>query len=79
MAFLTAVDREQPLRGLATESGAVGRRPLPLIVSLHTELSLAETRFLEYRLEVIGSWPDSERKRNLMDGIVGRLTALRPL
>ena len=76
MACLTEVGHEQRLKESAIgEGGEVGRRAFPLSVSLHTEVAQAETRFLEYRLEVIGSWPDSERKRTLMDAIVLRLTA----
>ena len=32
-----------------------------------------ELRFLEYRLEVVGSWPDSPRKSAIMEAILGRL------
>jgi len=32
-----------------------------------------ELRFLEYRLEVVGSWPDSPRKSATIEAILGRL------
>ncbi len=41
--------------------------------------SQSDIRFLEYRLEVIGSWPESDLKQALMDAISQRLSALRQL
>ena len=41
-------------------------------VSLNTE----EARFLEYRLEVIRYWPESERKQAVLEGIALRLRSL---
>ena len=38
-------------------------------VSLNTE----EVRFLEYRLEVVRYWPESERKQAVLEGIALRL------
>jgi hypothetical protein len=32
-----------------------------------------EVRFLEYRLEVVGSWPDSPRKSATVQAILARL------
>lgn len=36
----------------------------------------SEVRFLQYRLEVVESWPDSGRKRASIEAILLRLTAL---
>jgi hypothetical protein len=36
-----------------------------------------EIRFLEYRLEVVQSWPDSDRRRATMEAILHRLGRLR--
>jgi len=36
----------------------------------------SEIRFLEYRLEVVESWPDSGRKRASIEAILLRLHAL---
>ena len=40
-------------------------------------VSLSEINFLEYRLEVAESWPDSERKRAVIEATFLRLNALR--
>ena len=36
----------------------------------------SEIRFLEYRLEVVESWPDSGRKRASIEAILLRLSTL---
>lgn len=38
-----------------------------------------EIRFLEYRLEVVGSWPDSARKVATMQAILLRLDGSRKI
>jgi hypothetical protein len=55
----------------------MARRPSPGSDPIQTAGSESEIRFLEYRLEVVGSWPDSERKQALIDAISRRLRALR--
>ena len=37
-----------------------------------------EIRFLEYRLEVVASWPESPRKDATIQAIVLRLATVRP-
>lgn len=49
---------------------------VPGNLDLHT-IAQSEVRFLEYRLEVIAAWPESGRKRILMEAIALRLSALR--
>ena len=47
--------------------------------SIHTNLpvnQIREIQFLEYRLEVVRSWPDSSRKQTTIDAIRQRLAAL---
>jgi len=39
--------------------------------------SLSETRFLEYRLEVVRTWRESGRKQATIDAIVLRLRRVR--
>ncbi|HLK22292.1 MAG TPA: hypothetical protein VKT81_25270 [Bryobacteraceae bacterium] len=48
--------------------------------SIHTNRALHdwEIRFLEYRLEVVASWPESARKEATMQAIVLRLATVRP-
>jgi hypothetical protein len=36
----------------------------------------SEIRFLEYRLDVIGQWPPSERKRVTAEAISRRITSI---
>jgi len=47
--------------------------------SIHAIKALQEwdIRFLEYRLEVVGSWPDSARKAATLEAIVLRLDSVR--
>ncbi|HEV8041162.1 MAG TPA: hypothetical protein VGP62_19975 [Bryobacteraceae bacterium] len=58
---------------------ANSRNGLAGIRSIHANSTLAEwdIRFLEYRLEVVGSWPDSARKLATLEAIVLRLDSVR--
>lgn len=47
-----------------------GYRSIPSLLPLPD----SEIKFLQYRLEVVESWPESERKRVLREGILSRLT-----
>lgn len=50
--------------------------------SIHAKLpatQIREIQFLEYRLDVIQSWPDSQRKQIMMQSIEERLAAIRSL
>jgi hypothetical protein len=42
-------------------------------------LERAEVQFLEYRLDVVASWPDSGRKKAAMDAICLRLKSFAEL
>jgi len=53
-------------------SPAFGHRVAPPAAVLQSEIN-----FLEYRLEVAESWPDSERKRAVIEATFLRLNALR--
>lgn len=55
---------------MSSESGTGG------VNRSHTGDSQAEIRFLLYRLEVVASWPESARKRALLEGIVLRLKTM---
>jgi hypothetical protein len=56
-----------------SRNGLAGNR------SIHATKALQEwdIRFLEYRLEVVGSWPDSARKIATIQAIVLRLDSVR--
>jgi hypothetical protein len=56
-----------------SRNGLAGNR------SIHANRTLEEwdIRFLEYRLEVVGSWPDSARKLATLEAIVLRLDSVR--
>ena len=59
---------------LATSrNGLAGNR------SIHANKAIQqwEIRFLEYRLEVVASWPDSARKVATLEAIVLRLESVR--
>ena len=43
-----------------------------------TSVSHSEISFLEYRLAVVESWPSSARKQATIEGILHRLTLIRP-
>jgi hypothetical protein len=69
-------------------NGLVGKKPMNLATSRNglagdrsnrTNRALQEwdIRFLEYRLEVVGSWPDSARKVATIEAIVLRLDSVR--
>jgi len=50
--------------------------------SIHAKLAAAQIReiqFLEYRLDVVRSWPESHRRQILMRAIEERLAVVRPL
>jgi hypothetical protein len=56
--------------GLAARQASVaGHRSIPPYILLPQ----SEVRFLEYRLEVVESWPDSTRKNAIIQGILMRL------
>jgi hypothetical protein len=56
-----------------SRNGLAGNR------SIHANRTLTEwdIRFLEYRLEVVGAWPDSDRKVATIEAIVLRLDSVR--
>ena len=65
---------DKKIMNLATSrNGLAGNR------SIHATRALQEwdIRFLEYRLEVVGSWPDSARKAATIEAIVLRLDSVR--
>jgi hypothetical protein len=54
----------------------VGNHPIHAIArAVADAIHRADIRFLEYRLEVVASWPESSRKRAVMEGISLRLKA----
>jgi hypothetical protein len=68
--------------------GLVGKKPMNLATSrnglagdrsnrANRALQEWDIRFLEYRLEVVGSWPDSARKVATLEAIVLRLDSVR--
>ena len=52
-----------------SKNGLAGNRSIRARVALEEW----EIRFLEYRLEVVGSWPDSGRKLATIEAIMLRL------
>ncbi|MGD0297722.1 MAG: hypothetical protein ABSE86_11445 [Bryobacteraceae bacterium] len=56
------------MKRASSRNGLAGNR------SIHADW---EIRFLEYRLEVVGSWPDSARKLATLEAIVLRLDSVR--
>jgi len=49
--------------------------------SIHTKLAaeqMREIQFLEYRLDVVRSWPESDRRQILLRAIETRLAVFRP-
>jgi hypothetical protein len=64
---------EKTMKLAASRNGLAGDR------SIHATTALQEwdIRFLEYRLEVVGSWPDSARKAATLEAIVLRLDSVR--
>jgi len=75
------VDRPRPKDELATgKTGVAGNRPIHANVDDDPRTVWAsEIRFLEYRLEVIRSWPDSARKRVALEGVIVRLRRSREI
>jgi len=59
----------KPATLAVVKAGKAGKRSIPL----EFPLPESETKFLEYRLEVVESWPDSDRKRVIIEGILARL------
>jgi hypothetical protein len=51
------------------KASKAGKRSIPL----NSVLPESEIKFLEYRLQVVESWPESIRKRVIIQGILGRL------
>jgi hypothetical protein len=73
---------------LETVDGTVGANAMKLSTSrnglagnrsirANLDLRQWDIRFLEYRLEVVGSWPDSARKLATIEAIMLRLDAAR--
>jgi hypothetical protein len=59
----------KPAKLAVSKAGKAGKRSiLPNI-----DLPESEMKFLEYRLQVVQSWPDSNRKRVILEGILCRL------
>ncbi len=56
-----------------SRNGLAGNRSIRSTRMLHEW----EIRFLEYRLEVVGGWPDSARKLATIEAIMLRLDAVR--
>jgi hypothetical protein len=52
-----------------SKAGKKGKRSIPLNIALPE----SEIKFLEYRLQVVETWPESIRKRVVIQGILGRL------
>jgi hypothetical protein len=61
----------QPARLASKQAGKAGNRSIPPYILLLD----SEIRFLEYRLEVVESWPNSTRKQATIDGILNRLNS----
>jgi hypothetical protein len=64
---------EKSMKLANSRNGLAGNR------SIHANRALQdwEIRFLEYRLEVVASWPDSARKVATIEAIVLRLDSVR--
>ena len=59
------------------ETRVAGRRPIHANSNgYHQSVYRKEIRFLEYRLEVIESWPDSGRKSALQTSVLLRIHSL---
>ena len=56
-----------------SRNGLAGNRS----IRANLDLQQWDIRFLEYRLEVVGSWPDSARKLATIEAIMLRLDAAR--
>ena len=56
-----------------SRNGLAGNRS----IRANLDLRQWDIRFLEYRLEVVGSWPDSARKLATIEAIMLRLDAAR--
>jgi hypothetical protein len=52
-----------------SKASKAGKRSIPSNIALPE----SEIKFLEYRLQVVESWPESIRKRVIIQGILGRL------
>jgi hypothetical protein len=52
-----------------SKAGKTGKRSIPPNLASPE----SEIKFLEYRLQVVESWPESIRKRVILQGILGRL------
>jgi len=52
-----------------SRAGKKGKRSIPPNIALPE----SEIKFLEYRLQVVESWPESIRKRVNIEGILSRL------
>jgi hypothetical protein len=59
----------KPAKLAVSKAGKAGKRSIPTNIGLPE----SEVRFLEYRLQVVESWPESNRKRVIIQGILGRL------
>jgi hypothetical protein len=71
-SFLNAVDGMvggNAMKLSTLKNGLAGNRSIRARVALDEW----EVRFLEYRLEVVGSWPDSGRKLATIEAIMLRL------
>jgi hypothetical protein len=71
-SFLSAVDGlvgENKMKLATSKNGLAGNRSIRAKFP-HSEW---DVRFLEYRLEVVGAWPDSPRKSATIEGIKLRL------
>lgn len=58
-----------------SRNGLAGNRS----IRANSDLQQWDIRFLEYRLEVVGSWPDSARKLATIEAILLRLESVRTL
>lgn len=58
-----------PAKLASRHASVAGYRSIPSPLALPE----SEIKFLEYRLEVVASWPESDRKRVLIEGILDRL------
>jgi hypothetical protein len=66
---------EKTMKLANSRNGLAGHRSIHANRMLHDW----EIRFLEYRLEVVASWPESARKDATLHAIVLRLATVRPL
>jgi len=62
----------KPATLAVSKAGKAGKRSIPPKIALPE----SEFKFLEYRLQVVESWPESNRKRVIIEGILGRLDRL---